>query len=86
MSKPELNHGFSIPLNQFLKEHRTVQQQQREIAALKPELKEQRVLIRKVSEEVELKQAYFQKLVSNGGNCGDVAVVLVSSSAAIFVR
>ena len=34
-------------LNEFLKEHRTVQEQQREIDALKAELKEQRALIQK---------------------------------------
>jgi trimeric autotransporter adhesin len=41
-------------LNEFLKEHRTVQQQQKEIEALKAELKEQKVLIQKVNDKVEL--------------------------------
>jgi hypothetical protein len=41
-------------LNEFLKEHRTVQEQQREIDALKAELKEQRTFIQKVSDKVEL--------------------------------
>ena len=48
-------------LNEFLKEHKTVQQQgttiaeqQKEIKALKTELKEQRALIQKVSDKVEL--------------------------------
>ena len=41
-------------LNEFLKEHRTVQQQQKEIDALKAELKEQRALIQKVNDKVEL--------------------------------
>jgi hypothetical protein len=41
-------------LNEFLKEHRTVQQQQKEIDALKAELKEQKVLIQKVNDKVEL--------------------------------
>jgi Chaperone of endosialidase len=41
-------------LNEFLKEHRIVQQQQKEIDALKAELKEQRALIQKVNDKVEL--------------------------------
>src|SRR5438552_10272741 len=41
-------------LNEFLKEHRMVQQQEKEIDALKAELKEQRVLIQKVNDKVEL--------------------------------
>ena len=40
-------------LNEFLKEHRTVQGQQKEIDALKAELKEQKALIRKVSAQLE---------------------------------
>jgi len=36
-------------LNEFLEEHRTVQEQQREIDALKAELKEQRALIQKLT-------------------------------------
>jgi len=40
-------------LNEFLKEHRTVQEQQKEIDALKAELKEQRSLIHKVSAQLE---------------------------------
>jgi hypothetical protein len=40
-------------LNEFLKEHRAVQEQQKEIEAFKMELREQRVLIRKVSAKVE---------------------------------
>jgi len=40
-------------LNEFLKEHRTVQGQQKEIDALKAELKEQKALIQKVSAQVE---------------------------------
>jgi hypothetical protein len=40
-------------LNEFLKEHRTVQEQQKEIEALKTELKEQRDLIQKVNAKVE---------------------------------
>ena len=41
-------------LNEFLKEHRAVQQQQEEIDALKAELKEQRALIQKVNDKVDL--------------------------------
>ena len=41
-------------LNEFLKEHRTVQGQQKEIDALKTELKEQKALIQKVSAQIEL--------------------------------
>jgi hypothetical protein len=40
-------------LNEFLKEHRTVQEQQKEIETLKTELREQRDLIQKVSAKVE---------------------------------
>src|ERR1039457_2722947 len=43
-------------LNEFLKQHRTVQEQQKEIAALAAQLKEQAALIQKVSDRVELKQ------------------------------
>jgi len=41
-------------LNEFLKEHRTVEGQQKEIDALKAELKEQKALIQKVSDKIEL--------------------------------
>ncbi len=41
-------------LNEFLKEHRKVQEQQRQIDSLKAELKEQRDLIQKVSARVEM--------------------------------
>ena len=44
-------------LNEFLKEHRKVQEQQKEIDSLKAELKEQRDLIQKVSDRVEMKPA-----------------------------
>jgi hypothetical protein len=39
-------------LNEFLKEHRTVQTQQKEIDALKRELENQRALIEKVSAQI----------------------------------
>ena len=41
-------------LNEFLKEHRKVQEQQQEIDFLKAELREQRDLIQKVSAKVEM--------------------------------
>ena len=41
-------------LNEFLKEHRTVQEQQQEIDSLRAELREQRDLIQKVSAKVEM--------------------------------
>src|SRR5262249_4062878 len=40
-------------LNEFLKAHRTQQAQQKEIDALKQELKDQRALIEKVSAQME---------------------------------
>jgi hypothetical protein len=44
-------------LNEFLKEHKTVQQQQKEIDALKGEVKEQREFIQKVNDKVELNRS-----------------------------
>ncbi len=41
-------------LNEFLKEHRTVQEQQKEIDALRAELKEQSAFIQMVNDKVEL--------------------------------
>ena len=52
-------------LNEFLKEHRTVQAQQKEIDALKAELKEQGALIQKVSDNVELNESLPQMVVNN---------------------
>ena len=59
-------------LNEFLKEHRTVQEQgtiiseqQKEIDALKVELKEQRVLIQKVSAQLEVSKAAPQTVLNN---------------------
>jgi len=52
-------------LNEFLKEHRTVQEQQTEIDALKAELKDQRALIQKVSDKVELNKAATQTVLNN---------------------
>jgi hypothetical protein len=50
-------------LNEFLKEHRTVQEQQKEIDALKQELKEQRALIEKVNARIETDKALPQLAV-----------------------
>jgi hypothetical protein len=52
-------------LNEFLKEHRTVQALQKEINALKAELKEQGALIQKVSDNVELDEPLPQMVVNN---------------------
>jgi hypothetical protein len=52
-------------LNEFLKEHRTVQQQQKEIDALKAELKEQRAFIQKVSDKVELNRSALELVLHN---------------------
>jgi hypothetical protein len=52
-------------LNEFLKEHRTVQEQQKEIDALKAELKEQRALIQKVNDKVELDKPASQTVLNN---------------------
>jgi DNA-directed RNA polymerase specialized sigma54-like protein len=43
-------------LNEFLMQHRKVQEQQKEIDALKAELKAQRVLIQKVSDRLEVSE------------------------------
>jgi len=50
-------------LNEFLKEHRTVQAQQEEIDALKQELKDQRALIEKVTARIGLDKAAPQLVV-----------------------
>jgi hypothetical protein len=52
-------------LNEFLKEHRTVQQQQREIDALKAELKEQRAFIQAVNNKVELNKPAPQTVLNH---------------------
>ena len=59
-------------LNEFLKEHkafveeqREVEQQQKEIDALKTELKEQRALIEKVNDKMELKASASQTIANN---------------------
>ena len=59
-------------LNEFLKEHRkneeqgaSIAQQQKEIKALKAELKEQAVQIQKVSDQLELRKAEPEVAVNN---------------------
>ena len=52
-------------LNEFLKEHRTVQDQQNEIDALKAQLKEQRTLIQKISDKMELTKPAPQLVADN---------------------
>jgi hypothetical protein len=52
-------------LNEFLKEHRTVQKQQQEIDSLRAELREQRDLIQKVSEKIEVGTAKPQVVAEN---------------------
>ena len=52
-------------LNEFLKEHSTVQKQQKEIDALKAELKKQRVLIQKVNDKVELSKPAPRTVLNN---------------------
>jgi hypothetical protein len=52
-------------LNEFLKEHRQVQDQQKEIDALKAQLKEQSALIQKVSDKMELTNPSPQLVADN---------------------
>jgi hypothetical protein len=52
-------------LNEFLKEHKTVQKQQKEIDNLKAELKEQKALIQKVSAQLEVSKSAPQTVLSN---------------------
>jgi hypothetical protein len=51
-------------LNEFLKEHQTVQEQQKEIDSLKAELKEQRTLIQKVSAQLEVSKCAPQTVLN----------------------
>ena len=52
-------------LNEFLKEHRTVQKQQKEIDALRAELKEQRAFIQKVNDKLELNRPAPRAVANN---------------------
>jgi len=52
-------------LNEFLKEHRTVQEQQKQIKALAAQLKEQAALLQKVSDRLDLSKPAPQMAVNN---------------------
>jgi hypothetical protein len=52
-------------LNEFLKSHRKIEDQKKEIDALKAELKAQRGLIQKVSDKLNLNQHALKKVVIN---------------------
>ncbi|PYL85441.1 MAG: hypothetical protein DMF17_08615 [Verrucomicrobia bacterium] len=52
-------------LNEFLKQHRIVQEQQAEIKALAAQLKEQAALLQKVSNRLELNKSAPQMVVNN---------------------
>ena len=52
-------------LNEFLKEHRTVQEQQKEIDILKTELQEQKALIQKVSAQLQVSKPAPQTVLNN---------------------
>ena len=56
-------------LNEFLKEHHKVQEQQKQIDSLKTELKEQRDLIQKVSAKVETMEP--AGLITKNSQAGD---------------
>jgi hypothetical protein len=51
-------------LNEFLKEHKKVQEQQKEIDSLKAELKEQRTLIQIVSAQLQLSKPAPQTVLN----------------------
>ena len=52
-------------LNEFLKEHRTVQEQEKKIEALEAEMKEQKALIQKVSAQLEVSKAAPQTVLND---------------------
>jgi hypothetical protein len=52
-------------LNEFLKEHKAMQEQLKEIEALRAELKEQRALIQKVNDRVELNRPAPQTVLND---------------------
>ena len=58
-------------LNEFLKEHCTVQAQQKDIDALRSELKEQRALIQKLNEKVELSKARSEGAAASANTKSD---------------
>jgi hypothetical protein len=55
-------------LNEFLKAHRTVQEQQKQIDLLRAELKEQRAFIQKVNDKIELRKPVAQMVVNDMGD------------------
>ena len=52
-------------LNEFLKEHRTMQEQQKEINGLKAELKQQRALIQKVSAQIQVSKPSLRTVLND---------------------
>jgi hypothetical protein len=52
-------------LNEFLKEHRTVQEQEKKIEALETEMKEQKALVQKVSARLEVSKGVPQTVANN---------------------
>jgi hypothetical protein len=52
-------------LNEFLKEHKKVEEQQQEIDGLKAELREQRDLIQRVSDRLEMRPPVLQVVAQN---------------------
>jgi hypothetical protein len=52
-------------LNEFLKEHRTVQEQERQITALRADLRNQRTLIQKVTDKVETMKPATTMIANN---------------------
>ncbi len=52
-------------LNEFLKEHRTMQEQQKEINGLKAELKQQRALIQKVSAQIQVSKSSLRTVLND---------------------
>ena len=52
-------------LNEFLKQHRQVQEQQKQIASLTAQLKEQAAQIQKVSDKVEMSRPAPQMVLNN---------------------
>jgi hypothetical protein len=53
------------PLNEFLKEHRTVEELKKEIAALTTTVKEQASQIQKVSAELQVRKSAPQVVANN---------------------
>ena len=65
MTSIRLETEFLKEHQAFVEEQRKVEQQQKEIDALKTELKEQRALIEKVNDKMELKASTSQTTASN---------------------